>query len=112
MPQKVKKPKMRLKQGDKVRVISGSHKGSEGKIMAVFNETNRVIVESVNIIKKTQKPTQDNPRGGYIEREAAIHASNVQMLDPQTDKPIRIAYKQEETGKIRVSAKTGTRLDD
>ncbi|MCA9839368.1 MAG: 50S ribosomal protein L24 [Trueperaceae bacterium] len=103
---------MRLKKGDLVKVVSGSHKGSEGKILAVYPETHRVIVENVNVIKKAQRPTQDNPRGGFVEREAAIHASNVQILDPQTNQPSRIAYKIEGSSKIRVSAKSGAQLDN
>jgi large subunit ribosomal protein L24 len=104
--------KMRLRKGDLVRVVSGSHKGSEGKILAVYPEANRVVIENVNFIKKAQRPTQDNPRGGYIEREAPVHASNVQILDPQTNKPSRVAYKIEGSSKIRVSTKTGAHLDD
>jgi large subunit ribosomal protein L24 len=105
------KSKMKLRQGDQVRVISGSHRGSEGKILRVSPESNRVIIENVNIIKKAQRPTQENPRGGYVEREASINASNVQILDPQTGEPTRVAYRLEETGKVRVSAKTGAGLD-
>ena len=104
--------KMKLRQGDQVRVVTGKDRGAEGKIMAVFPETNRLIVENVNIIKKTQRPTQDNPRGGVIEREAPIHASNVQILDPQTGDISRIAYKIQDTGKVRMSTKSSTVLDD
>ncbi len=103
--------KLKLRQGDQVRVVSGAHRGSEGKIMVVMPEKNRVIIENVNVIKKAQRPTQENPRGGYVEHEAAINASNVQILDPQTGEPTRIAYKIETTGKVRVSAKTGAQLD-
>ena len=108
---KANRVKMRLKTGDQVRVISGANKGSEGKIMTVLPDVNRVVVENVNVIKKAQRPTQDNPRGGYIEREAAIHASNVQLLDPQSGEPTRVAYKLEGSNKIRVSAKSGAELD-
>jgi large subunit ribosomal protein L24 len=106
------KHKMRLKRGDEVRVIAGQFRGSEGKIMAVYPETNRVVVENVNLTKKAQRPTQENPRGGFIEREAPIHASNVQLLDPQTGEPARIGYKFENNQKIRVSVKSGAQLDD
>lgn len=103
--------RMRLKRGDQVRVISGRFKGSEGKIMVVYPEVNRVIVENVNVIKKTQRPTQDNPRGGFVEREAPIHASNVQLLDPQTGDLTRIGYKMDGPNKLRVSVKSGAELD-
>lgn len=103
--------RLRLKRGDQVRVISGRFRGSEGKIMVVYPEANRVIVENVNVIKKTQRPTQDNPRGGFVEREAPIHASNVQLLDPQTGELTRIGYKTDGTSKLRVSVKSGAELD-
>lgn len=105
--------KIRLKRGDNVRVIAGKHKGAEGKIMAVIPEKNRVIIENVNVIKKAQRPTQDNPRGGFNEREAPIHVSNVQLLDPQKGEPSRIRYQVLENGdKVRISVKSGAQLDN
>jgi large subunit ribosomal protein L24 len=103
--------KLHVKKGDTVRVISGGHRGKEGKILDVNAETNRVIVENVNVIKKTQKPTQANPKGGFIEREAAIHASNVQLLDPKTNKPTRTYARLENGQKFRF-AKSGARLGE
>lgn len=103
--------KTRLKRGDNVRVIAGKFKGSEGEIMAFYGD-NRVIVKDVNVIKKAQRPTQDNPRGGYQEREAPVHISNVQLLDPQTGEPSRVAYRTEDDNKTRISVKSGARLDD
>ena len=67
----------RVKKGDEVIVIAGDHKGSKGKILQVLREKNRVIVEGVNMIKKHEKKTQDNPQGAIIEREASLHFSNV-----------------------------------
>ena len=105
--------KSRLKRGDTVRVIAGKNKGSEGEIMALLPERGRVIVKDVNVIKKAQRPTQDNPRGGYQEHEAPIHISNVQLVDPQSGEPSRVAYRTDDDGyKHRVSVKSGTRLDD
>lgn len=109
---KSKKIKIRLKQGDRVRVISGGSKGVEGRILSVFHETGRVIVEGANIIKKAQRPTQNNPQGGIIEIEAPVHISNVQIIDPKTSDVTRIAYKFDEAGKYRVSAKSGVRFED
>ncbi len=104
--------KIRLKRGDLVRVIAGKHKGEEGALLAVFRDTNRVIIERVNVIRKTQRPTQENPRGGFVEREAPIHASNVQLVDPQDAELTRVAFKTTETGrKVRVSVKSGVELD-
>jgi large subunit ribosomal protein L24 len=103
--------KLHVKKGDTVRVISGGHRGKEGKVLDVNAENSRVIVENVNMIKKTQKPTQANPKGGFIEREAPIHASNVQLLDPKTNKPTRSYARLEAGQKVRV-AKSGTRLGE
>lgn len=104
--------KFRLKQGDTVRVIAGKFKGSEGKIKAVFPEKNRVIVDNVNIIKKAQRPTQDNPRGGFTEREAPIHISNVQLLDPRSGELTRVRFQLKNGHKSRVSVKSGAVLDE
>jgi large subunit ribosomal protein L24 len=67
----------KLKKGDEVVVIAGDHKGSKGKILEVLREKNRVLVEGVNLVKKHERKTQDNPQGSIIEREASIHLSNV-----------------------------------
>ena len=71
----------KLKKGDEVVVISGYHKGNKGKILQMLREKNRVIVEGVNMIKKHEKKTQDNPQGAIIEREASLHFSNVRRSD-------------------------------
>ncbi len=105
--------KSRIKKGDNVRVIAGKHKGSEGEVIAVFRDTSRVLVKNVNIIKKSQRPTQENPRGGFVEQEAAIHLSNVQLLDPKSGKPTRIGYRFEDDGtKVRYALDSGTKLDE
>ena len=105
--------KSRIKKGDNVRVIAGKHKGSEGEVIAVFRETSRVLVKNVNIIKKSQRPTQENPRGGFVEQEATIHLSNVQLLDPKSGKPTRIGYRFEDDGtKVRYALASGTKLDE
>ena len=71
----------KLKKGDEVVVISGDQKGNKGKILQMLREKNRVIVEGVNMIKKHEKKTQDNPQGAIIEREASLHFSNVRRSD-------------------------------
>ena len=71
----------KLKKGDEVVVISGDHKGNKDKILQMLREKNRVIVEGVNMIKKHEKKTQDNPQGAIIEREASLHFSNVRRTD-------------------------------
>ena len=69
----------KIKKGDEVIVISGDHKGSKGKILQVIRAKNRVIVEGVNLIKKHERKTQDNPQGSIVERESSIHFSNVKL---------------------------------
>ena len=104
--------KLRLRRGDQVRVVAGKHKGLEGEIIAIRHDTQRVLVEGVNVIRKALRPTQENPRGGFREQEAPIHASNVQVLDPQSGEPTRIGSKVQDDGrKIRVSVKSGASLD-
>ena len=99
---------MFVKTGDKVRVIAGKDKGKEGTITKTVAGKDRVVVEGVNIVKKHQKPTQANQEGGIIEDEAPIDASNVMLLNPKTNKPVRVGIKVVEdkngkTKKIRVA---------
>ena len=84
------KTRIRLRTGDRVRVMTGKNRGAEGEIIAVMPEKNRVVVKGVNLAKKTRRPTQENPRGGFDEREAPVHASNVRLLDPKTGTPTRL----------------------
>jgi large subunit ribosomal protein L24 len=75
------RPKFHVRRGDLVKVISGEHKGSEGKILEVQTKKQRVIVEGVRLIKKHARRSQDNPTGGIIEREGGIHVSNVKLVE-------------------------------
>ena len=96
---------MHVKKGMSVKIISGNHKGAEGKILNVFPEKNRVIVEGVNFRKRASRPTQENPSGGFVEREAPLHISNVMVIN--NGSPTRIGYKILDDGtKIRISKKT------
>ncbi len=102
----------RLKTGDRVRVIAGKEKGSEGEIIAIYPEKRRVSVRGINVVKKAKRPTQNDPSGGYEEVEAAIHISNVQLLDPGTNQLSRVGYKTDAEGnKVRFSRKSGKELD-
>ena len=102
---------MHVKKGDNVVVISGKDKGKQGTILAAYPKKNRVLVEGVNIVKKHSKPSQVNPQGGIISREAAIHVSNVMPLDPKSGKPTRVGYKIENGKKVRVAKISGETLD-
>jgi large subunit ribosomal protein L24 len=121
MAKKQKPPvrhKMKIKKGDIVHVISGKERGTldnpakRGKVLKVFPETNRVLVERINMIKRHQRPTRTNQQGGIIEREAAIHVSNVMLVDPKTNKPTRVGYKILNDGtKVRIAKDSGEQLD-
>ena len=98
---------MNLKVGDKVVVISGKDKGSEGKIIKTLKKENKVIVEGINMVTKHVKPNGQNENGGIVKQEAPIHASNVMIIDPKTKKRTRIAHKVDEKGnKVRISVKS------
>ena len=101
---------MNLRKGDKVIVIAGHDKGKVGEIQKVIPETNRVVVEGVNVRKKHQKPTQANPEGSIVEVYAPIDASNVMLQDPKTKKPTRIGHKEVKGKKVRYAKKSGTVL--
>lgn len=101
---------MNLKKGDNVIVIAGRDKGKTGTIQKVIPESNRVVVENVNIRKKCNKPTQANPDGGIVEVYAPIDASNVALVDPKTKKPTKIGHKIVNGKKVRVAKKSGTIL--
>ena len=103
---------MKLKVGDKVRVMTGKDKGKEGKITYTFKKENKVIVEGINMVTKHVKPNAQNEQGGIVKQEAPIHASNVMMIDPKTKKRTRIAHEIDEKGKKhRISVKSKERLD-
>lgn len=88
-----------IKVGDNVRVITGSNKGKEGKVLKVFRNENRVLVDGVNIIKKHVKPNRTNESGGILEVEAPIHISNVKLVTKETKKEVK------ETKKAKTSKK-------
>lgn len=102
---------MHVKKGDTVKVISGKDKGKTGVVLAALPKKDRVLVEGINIIKKHTKPNQANPQGGIVSQEAAIHVSNVMLLDPKSGEPTRVGYKVEDGKKVRVAKKTGEKLD-
>ncbi len=102
---------MHVKKGDKVVVISGKDKGKQGVVLEAFPKKERVLVEGVNIVKKHTKPSQANPQGGIFEQEAAVHVSNVMIIDPKTGNPTRVGYQTVDGKKVRVAKKSGESLD-
>lgn len=103
---------LHVKTGDTVVVIAGKDKGKQGKIKAAMPDKSRVVVEGVNLVKRHTKPTQANPKGGIISKEAPIHVSNVMILDPETKKPSRIKKVQQNDGSyVRAAVKSGAVID-
>ena len=97
--------KLKIKTGDNVRVIAGDHKGSEGKVLTVFIEKNKAIVEGVNMVKKHMKPNAQSPQGGIVEKEAAIQISNLSLLNAKGE-TTRVGYKMEDGKKVRYAKKS------
>ena len=102
----------RVKKDDTVVVVAGKNKGSSGRVLRVLPGANRVLVEGVNVITKHIKPTQANPQGGRVKKEAPIHISNVMLADPTDGKPTRVRIQTLESGqRVRVAVKSGEQID-
>ena len=97
--------KLKIKSGDTVKVIAGDHKGTEGKVLKVFIDKNKAIVEGVNMVKKHTKPSAQNPQGGIVEKEAPMHISNLSLLTSKGD-ATRVGFKMEGDKKVRFSKKS------
>lgn len=103
-----KESKMHIKKGDTVLVISGNDKGKRGTVLEIIKSKSRTIIEGVNIVTKHVKPSAENPEGGIKKTEAAIHISNVMLVDPATGNPTKVGRKLNENNKLqRFSKKTG-----
>jgi large subunit ribosomal protein L24 len=101
-------PKLRIRSGDRVKVIRGNHKGQEGVVLSVDPAKNRVVVQGINMRKRHKKPSQANPEGGIVQFEAPIHASNVMLIDPSSGEPTRVRAQVAEDGsKTRVGVRSG-----
>ena len=103
---------MKIKTGDTVKVITGHYKGTISEVKAVFPKTNKIVVEGVNMIKKSLKPNQQNPEGGVIEKEAPIDASNVMLYDKKSKSVSRVGYKLDGDKKTRVFKKSGNEIKE
>jgi large subunit ribosomal protein L24 len=97
--------KIKIKTGDNVKVITGNNKGSEGKVLKIVSDKNRLIVEGINMVKKHMKPNAQNPQGGIIEKEASIHISNVSLLTPSGE-TTKVGYRMDDNKKVRFSKKS------
>lgn len=97
--------KLKIKAGDIVKVITGNQKGIQGKVLRVFADKNRAIVEGVNVVKKHNKPSANNPKGGITEMELPIDISNISLITSD-GQPTRVGFKIEKDKKVRYSKKS------
>ena len=102
--------KLHIKKDDTVIVLSGSSKGKSGKVLKVLVDENRAIIEGLNMVSKSTKPSAKNPQGGIVKQEAPIHISNLSLIDPRSGKPTRIAIKREGKKVTRIAKKSGKEI--
>jgi len=102
--------KLHIKKNDTVYVLAGEDKGKTGKVLKVLVEKQRAIVEGVNFVNKSAKPSAKNPQGGFEKVEAPIHISNLSLIDPKSGKPTRVSIKHEGKNVIRVAKKSGEEI--
>ena len=101
----------RIKKGDTVFVNAGNDKGKTGKVLEILTEKNRAIVEGINIVSKSTKPTAKYPQGGIVKLEAPVHISNLNVVDPKSGKPTRIGRRKNDAGKsVRYAKKSGEEI--
>ena len=103
--------KFRIKRGDRVVVLTGRDRGRQGEVLRVLRKDDRLIVQGVNMVKRHQRPSAGHP-GGIVDKEAAIHISNVAHVDPTGGKPTRVGYKTLDDGrKVRFAKRSGEMID-
>lgn len=102
--------KMHIKKGDTVVVLAGEDRGKSGRVLSVDAAKCRAIVEGINMVTKATKPSAQHPQGGLIKKEAPIHISNINLADPKTGKPTRIAIKRENGKAVRISKKSNQEI--
>ena len=102
--------KLHIKKNDTVVVLAGEDKGKTGKVLKVLVEKQRAIVEGVNLVSKSVKPSAKNPQGGFEKVEAPIHVSNLSLIDPKSGKATRVSIKHEGKNVIRIAKKSGEEI--
>ena len=103
--------KLHIKKNDTVVVLAGEDKGKTGKVLKVLVEKNRALVEGVNMVSKSTKPSAQNPQGGIVKQEAPIHISNLSLVDPKSGKATRVGIKVTEDGKkVPIAKKSGEEI--
>ncbi len=104
-------PKLKIKKGDSVVILTGKDRGRRGAVLHAFPKERRVIVEGVNLVRRHMRPSQ-RQEGGIIQKESPLHVSNVAHVDPKTDQPTRVGFKTLENGrKVRVALRSGEVID-
>ncbi len=102
---------MTIRKGDRVKVIAGKDKGKESRVLRVYPDRERLVVEHVNMVKKHQRATRRQPKGGILEIEGTIHMSNVMLICPNCSQPTRAGRKREDGVRVRVCKECGTDID-
>lgn len=102
--------KLHIKKGDTVAVLAGKDKGKTGKVTRVLVDKQRAVVEGINMVQKSQKPSAQNPQGGFVNVEAPIHISNLNVVDPKTGKPTRVGRKVVDGKIVRYAKKSGEEI--
>lgn len=92
--------KFHIKKGDQVKVLAGEDKGKTGKVIRMITDSNKALVEGINVVKKHQKPSASSPEGGIHEQEAPVHLSNLMLIDPKSNEPTRVGRKEDENGNL------------
>ena len=103
-------PKMKIKKGDNVVVITGRDKGKSGEVLRVFPAESRLVVQGIHVARRHTRQSMGNP-GGIVEKELTIHVSNVAHIDPGSGKPTRVGYKTIDDRKVRFARRSGEMLD-
>ena len=103
--------KLHIKKGDTVYVNAGDDKGKTGRVLSVLVSKGKAVVEGVNMVSKSTKPSAKHPQGGIVKMEAPINVSNLNLVDPKSGKPTRVGYRVNEDGaKVRISKKSGEEI--
>jgi large subunit ribosomal protein L24 len=97
----------KIKKGDDVIVLTGKDKGRKGKVLRVFPTESRVLVQGINVVQRHTRPSQTNPQGGIVNKEAPIHVSNVACVDPKNGQATRVGFRTEGDKKVRFAKKSG-----
>ena len=102
--------KLHIRKNDTVMVLAGEDKGKTGKVLKVLVEKQRALVEGVNMVSKSTKPSAKNPQGGIVKQEAPIHVSNLSLIDPKSGKPTRVSVRHEGKNVVRIAKKSGEEI--